>query len=204
MLWNWLTSSLGTLYNLYRLKGTLWSLWPLEVLSSKVLKIGSQFCLAFLLLWLAHWCLAHVSAVWRLAPSAPEESAECWRMQCKATWLWPGDPSLTPVFVPSTYVFSKALAFTVPHRISPPCLMWSHTSALWVLEWCVWGNTTRDKTSPHHPHYKCECVWMQPVVCLSLATVALLPSCHSIVVCVCMLTCAIGIHAYMISVPLAL
>lgn len=29
-------------------------------------------------LWLADRCLAHASAVWRLAPGALEESAECW------------------------------------------------------------------------------------------------------------------------------
>lgn len=122
--------------------------------------------------WLADWCLAHASAVWRPGPSALEESAECWWMRCEATWLWTGDLSLTPVFVPSTYVFSKALALAAPHRISPPRLMWCHTSALWVLEWCCWGNTTRDKTSPQYPHNKCGlcvCVWMHAASSVSAA-----------------------------------
>lgn len=43
---------------------------------------------------------------------------------------------LSPLFVPSAYVFSKSLARTVPQRIHPPRLMWSHSRALWVLEWC--------------------------------------------------------------------
>lgn len=107
-----------------------------------------------------------------------------------------------------------------PSRISPPGLMWSHTSALWVLECCCWGNATRDTISPQHPHNKCGCVWMYAasgvVVCcwLLLHAHSLLqsllhsvPSCNPIVVCICMLTCAYtlllntGIHVFVISAP---
>lgn len=61
--------------------------------------------------------------------------------------------------------------------------MWSHTSALWVAEQRLGGNTIRDKSSPHRPHYKWECVRFAPLVgyCSLRA--------HSIL-CVCMLTCA--------------
>lgn len=116
--WNWFarqarTTLFGMRNNVHRaLKN---SEERTEQWSSELADIAFLSCS----LWLTHWCLA--SSVCRLSLSAPEESAECWRMWCEATWLWPGDV-LTPVFVPSTYVFSKTLAFTVPHRISPPLL----------------------------------------------------------------------------------
>lgn len=157
--------------------------------------IGERWIRRHLPSWLVRF--GWLAGVWHrraLFGGALEESAECWWMWCKATWLWTGDLSLTPVFVPSTHVFSKALALAAPHRTSPPLgLMWSHTSAARVPELCCWGYSTRDKISPQHPHNKRGCVWMHAASSVSAAgchhTHTPLPSCNP-VVCVCVLTCA--------------
>lgn len=109
--------------------------------------------------------------------------------------LWTGDPSLTRVFVPSTYVFSKALARAPPHRISPRLDVVSHQCTVGAAE------VIPPLTSPCHNIHRTN-------VCVLLATVARTPpvcaahvipelfvfSCRHV-------PCYTGIHVCFISAP---